>query len=94
MTKREYIVDVAKRAGVPQKVVKTVSDSVFETIIEAFKAGDKVIPYQGFVFSSAWKDPYTMENRLRPGETISVPGKYVPKVKFTKVLKDEINSED
>lgn len=72
MNKSELVAKVAERAGVSAKDAESVVSSLFETVIESAKAGDKV----------AWPGFGTFQTKTRAaregrnpqtGATISIP---------------------
>lgn len=90
MHKAELVEKVAEKSGVTKKVAHQVVDSVFETIAEALKAGEKVqlIGFGSFEVRNraerAGRNPQT-------GEEITIPASKAPAFKAGKALKEIVN---
>lgn len=90
MHKAELVEKVAEKSGVTKKVAHQVVDSVFETIAEALKAGEKVqlIGFGSFEVRNraerAGRNPQT-------GEEITIPAAKAPAFKAGKALKEIVN---
>ena len=91
MKKVDFIKMCAAKANLSQKDMKEVLVAVGEAIVEAMKDEDGVSPFTGMKFSAEYKEPHDGRNPLT-GESIRVPGKYRPKVKFGAYVKNAINA--
>lgn len=91
MTRMEFVKILAEKLGITQKLAKAMLDTTGETIVEHFNDEGGVTPFNGFKFSSDYKEAYTGRNPST-GEPVIVNAKYRPKVKFGKYVKDAINN--
>ena len=87
MTKQEFIKQFAEKANISQKLARDYSTAMFDLIFETMKSGDDVSPVQGMKFHTAHQNERTGRNPST-GETIVIGAREVPKVKFSKNLKD------
>ncbi|WP_036557779.1 integration host factor subunit beta [Actibacterium ureilyticum] len=75
-----------------QRDVERIVNTIFEEIIEAMSAGDRV-ELRGFgAFSVKKRDARTGRNP-RTGESVAVEEKYVPFFKTGKLLRDRLNGK-
>lgn len=81
MKKNDFIKLFAEKANITQKDAREISASYWDAIFEAMRDEEGVCPIQGVKFMTVHKDARTARNPLT-GETIAVPEKDVPKVKF------------
>ena len=90
MKKNEFIAECAEKSGLTKKDTKEVLDIFFKVIVEHMKDEDGVSPYAGVKFYTVYRDG--REGRL-PGsdEKINIPGRYLPKAKFGKSVKEVVN---
>ena len=92
MTKAELVEEVSRVSDLTKKHSEVIVDTVFESIIDALKRGDK-IELRGFgSFRLRKREPRKGRNP-KTGDKVDVPPKRVPYFKPGKELKDLINRE-
>ena len=91
MKRIDFIREFAKEAGLTQKDAKEISEVMFDVIVKNMKDEDGVSPVAGVKFVAVHKDARTARNPMT-GETIAVPEKYSPKVKFGTSIKEAVNA--
>jgi integration host factor subunit beta len=92
MTKAELVEEVSRVSDLTKKHSEVIVDTVFESIIEALKRGEK-IELRGFgSFRLRKREPRKGRNP-KTGDRVDVPPKRVPYFKPGKELKDLINRE-
>ena len=92
MTKAELVEEVSRVSDLTKKHSEVIVDTVFESIIEALKRGEK-IELRGFgSFRLRKREPRKGRNP-KTGDKVDVPPKRVPYFKPGKELKDLINKE-
>lgn len=90
MTKAELIEMVARRIDLTKKETEVIVNTVFGSITEALKAGDKV-ELRGFgTFKVRDREPREGRNP-KSGETVYIPGKRVPFFKAGKELRELVD---
>ena len=90
MKKAELVEAVATKTGVSKAEVTRVMDSIFETIKESLKGGNKV-PVAGFgTFDVSKRNGRTGRNP-RTGETIKIAARNAVTFKAGSALKDAVN---
>ena len=90
MKKNEFIAECAQKSGLTKKDTREVLDIFFSVIVDHMKDEDGISPYTVIKFHANYKEAY--EGHMPgSGEKIMVPGMYMPKVKFSKKLRDTIN---
>lgn len=90
MKKAELVEAVATKTGATKAEVTRVMDSIFETITEALKGGEKV-PVAGFgTFAVSKRNGRTGRNP-RTGETITIAARNAVTFKAGSALKDAVN---
>ena len=90
MKKAELVEAVATKTGVSKAEVTRVMDSIFETIKESLKGGNKV-PVAGFgTFGVSKRNGRTGRNP-RTGETIKIAARNAVTFKAGSALKDAVN---
>ena len=90
MVKQELVEKLATELDVPKAKAERALDSMFETIIEAMKKGDKV-NISGFgIFTAKHKEARTARNP-KTGESVQVPAKTAAKFRPAKNLKEVLN---
>ena len=90
MTKAELIESVASKVDLPRAVAERTVNTVFDDIVEALKAGEKV-NISGFgTFSVSARKARTGRNP-KTGETIEIAASRAAKFKAGKTLKDSLN---
>lgn len=91
MTKKELIKKIAEEQVISQKQASAIVDSVFDSIVEAVAAGEKV-NISGFgIFESKTRAARTGRNP-RTKETVEIPASTVPSFKAGKAFKEKVNS--
>ena len=91
MTKADLIEEVS-RAGVPtRKVCETVVETIFSSIVESLRAGDK-IEIRGFGSFRVRQREARMGRNPKTGAPVAVPARKVPYFKPSKELRDGINN--
>lgn len=92
MTKAELVEEVSRVSDLTKKRSEVIVDTVFESIIDALKRGEK-IELRGFgSFRLRKREPRKGRNP-KTGDKVDVPPKRVPYFKPGKDLKDLINRE-
>lgn len=89
MNKTELVAKVAERANLTKKDAARAVDAVFDSIMEALKAGDKVQIVGFGNFEVRDRKPRKGRNP-QTGEEIEIPGGKVPVFKPGKGLKEAI----
>lgn len=88
MNKTEFIKEFAANAGMTQKDAKEVTIIMFNTLFDVMKRDPEgVSPVQGVKFTTVHKEARDCRNP-RTGETVKVPAKDMPKVKFGDKVKE------
>jgi len=90
MKKTEFIKLIAEKTGMSQKDSKEVLEIIGAEIVKHMKDEDGVTPFAGMKFTSAYADKRQGRNP-QTGETIVIPGRFQPKVKFGTPVKDALN---
>jgi integration host factor subunit beta len=92
MTKADLVEEVARVSELTKKHSEVIVNTVFQAIIEALKADEK-IELRGFgSFRIRHRRP-RMGRNPKTGDRVSVPAKMIPYFKPGKDLKDLINSQ-
>ena len=91
MKKPELIDAIASKTGNEKKVVATVVDSVFDTLVETIKTGEVVDIYGFGKFESVYKEAHEGKNP-KTGEITVVNAKYNPKLRYSSAVKKALNS--
>ena len=92
MTKAELVEEVSRVSDLTKKHSEVIVDTVFESIIDALKRGEK-IELRGFgSFRLRKREPRKGRNP-KTGDKVDVPPKSVPYFKPGKELKDLINKD-
>jgi len=90
MTKADLVEEVVRMTELPRKESETVVETIFESIIQALQAGDK-IEIRGFgSFRTRQRRGRTGRNP-KTGAKVEVPPKRIPFFKPSKELKDFVN---
>ena len=89
MLRNEFYKAVAAETGMTIKDTKVVFESAEKVIVDDLKAGNDVHVFDGVTFTKKYKEAGVARNP-RTGESVAVPAKYVPKVKFGKKFKDGV----
>lgn len=91
MTKADLIEEVAKIADITRKDSEVVVETIFDGIVHALRAGDK-IEIRGFgSFRTRQRKPRVGRNP-KTGDKVEVPAKKIPFFKPSKELKDVVNN--
>jgi integration host factor subunit beta len=91
MTKAELVEEVTRVTELPRKESEAVVETIFESIIAALQADDK-IEIRGFgSFRTRERRGRTGRNP-KTGEKVEVPAKKIPFFKPSKELKDYVNN--
>lgn len=90
MKKKDFIKKCAEQSGITQQKFKDILDAMGEAIVEGMRDEDGISPWKGIKFVSVYRNERTTRNPST-GEPITVPAQYVPKVKFSKVVKEAVN---
>ena len=91
MKKPELIDAIASKTGNEKKVVASIVDNVFETIVETMKNGEVVDIYGFGKFESVYKEAHMGKNPMT-GEEKMVEAKNNPKLRYSSAVKKAINS--
>src|SRR5689334_23292108 len=90
MTKADLIEQIAGVAEITRRDSEVVVETIFESIVRALRAGDK-IEIRGFgSFKTRQRKPRIGRNP-KTGERVEVPAKKIPFFKPSKELKDVVN---
>ncbi|UWQ95197.1 integration host factor subunit beta [Gymnodinialimonas sp. 57CJ19] len=76
-----------------QRDVERIVNSIFEEVIDALAAGDRV-ELRGFGAFSVKKRDARIGRNPRTGESVSVEEKHVPFFKAGKLLRDRLNGHE
>ena len=91
MTKADLVEEVIRATELPRKDSEVIVETVFESIIQALQAGDK-IEIRGFgSFRTRERRGRTGRNP-KTGAKVEVPAKKIPFFKPSKELKDFVNN--
>ena len=89
MTRTEFYKEYAKTAGIKQKDAKNIIESIGEIIIAHMSDENGVTPFDGITLKRSWSAPRVGRNP-QTGESVNINGKWQPKAKFGKAVKDAI----
>lgn len=90
MKKAELIEAIASKTGESTKVVESVVNSVFDTIVDTMKNGEVVDIYGFGKFEAVFKEAHMGKNP-KTGEEKMVEAKYNPKLRYSSAVKKTIN---
>lgn len=91
MTKADLVDEVTALGDLTRRDADVVVETIFQSMIEALQADDK-IEIRGFgSFRSRQRKPRTGRNP-KTGERVDVPAKRVPYFKPSKELRDQVNA--
>jgi integration host factor subunit beta len=90
MTKADLVEEVAKVTELTRKDSEVIVDTLFESVIKALRAGDK-LEVRGFGSFRVRQRNARVGRNPKTGEKVEVPAKRVPYFKPSKELKDLIN---
>jgi integration host factor subunit beta len=91
MTKADLVDEVAKVTELSRKDAEVIVETLFESIIKALKANDK-LEVRGFGSFRIRERKARQGRNPKTGDKVSVPEKKVPYFKPSKELKDLINT--
>lgn len=91
MTKADLVEEVCKVTELPRKESEAAVETIFESIIEALKGGDK-IEIRGFGSFRTRQRRGRRGRNPKTGAPVEVPPKSIPYFKPSKELKDFVNS--
>ncbi len=92
MTKADLVEEVARVTQLTRKDSEVIVDTLFESVIKALKAGDK-LEVRGFGSFRVRQRNARVGRNPKTGEKVEVPEKRVPYFKPSKELKDLINQK-
>ena len=92
MTKAELVEEVARSTELTKKHAEIIVNTVFESIVESLKAGEK-IELRGFGSFRIRRRGSRVGRNPKTGDKVDVPPKKVPYFKPGKELKELINRE-
>jgi integration host factor subunit beta len=92
MTKAELVDEVADKTGLPKKQAEVVVATVFESIVESLKSGEK-IELRGFGSFRIRERDSRIGRNPKTGERVKVPAKRVAYFKPGKDLREQLNSD-
>ena len=92
MTKAELVEEVSGKTGLPKKQAEIVVNTVFESIVETLKTGEK-IELRGFGSFLIRQRDSRMGRNPKTGEKVDVPAKRIPYFKPGKELRELLNQE-
>ena len=92
MTKAELVEEVSEKTGLPKKQAEIVVNTVFESIVETLKTGEK-IELRGFGSFRIRQRNARQGRNPKTGDTVSVPAKRIPYFKPGKELRELLNQE-
>jgi len=93
MTKADLVEEVARVTELTRKDSEVIVDTLFESVIKALKAGDK-LEVRGFGSFRVRQRNARVGRNPKTGEKVEVPAKRVPYFKPSKELKDLINQNN
>ena len=92
MTKADLVEEVSRVTQLTRKDSEVIVDTLFESVIKALKAGDK-LEVRGFGSFRVRQRNARVGRNPKTGEKVEVPAKRVPYFKPSKELKDLINQK-
>lgn len=91
MTKADLVEEVSRALETTRKDAETVVDTIFDSVVKALRASDKV-EIRGFGSFRTRQRRGRMGRNPKTGEKVEVPPKRIPFFKPSKELKDLINA--
>ena len=88
----ELVEEVSEKTGLPKKQAEIVVNTVFESIVETLKTGEK-IELRGFGSFRIRQRDSRMGRNPKTGEKVDVPAKRIPYFKPGKELRELLNQE-
>ena len=93
MTKAQLVEEVARNTRLTKKHAEVIVNTVFESIVDSLKDGDK-IELRGFGSFRIRERGSRVGRNPKTGDKVSVPSKKVPYFKPGKQLKELLNNDD
>ena len=90
MTKSEFIKEYAKRNNITQKLSKEYIETLQDILFEHINDEDGIKIVDGLTLMRSYRDGRHGRNP-KTGETIEIEGKYIPRAKFGKLMKEAVN---
>ena len=90
MKKVELVREFSQRGDITTKKSRELLSVLQDILFDHIEDEDGIKIFDAVTFKTAYKNPRKARNP-RTGESIEVPGKYVPKVVFGKQLKEYVN---
>jgi integration host factor subunit beta len=90
MTKADLVEEVSRVTELTRKDSEVIVDTLFESVIKALKAGDK-LEVRGFGSFRVRQRNARVGRNPKTGDKVEVPAKRVPYFKPSKEMKDLIN---
>lgn len=91
MKKQDLIDVVASKTGENKKIVDTIINATFDTIVESLKQKEDVDIYGFGKFKAILKEEHKAKNP-KTGEYVTVPSKYKAKMTYSSSVQNIINS--
>ncbi|HEX4999542.1 MAG TPA: HU family DNA-binding protein [Terriglobia bacterium] len=92
MTKADLVEEVSRVTELTRKDSEVIVDTLFESVIKALRAGDK-LEVRGFGSFRVRQRNARIGRNPKTGDKVEVPAKRVPYFKPSKEMKDLINSD-
>jgi len=89
MTRTEFYKEYAKVANINQKEARRIIEEIGDIVVSHMSDEDGVTPFDGITLKRSWAAPRVGRNP-QTGETVNISGKWQPKAKFGKAVKDAI----
>jgi integration host factor subunit beta len=93
MTKAELVEEVAGKTGLPKKQAEIIVNTVFESIVDSLKSGEK-IELRGFGSFRIRRRDSRIGRNPKTGEKVRVPSKRIPYFKPGKELRELLNDAE
>jgi integration host factor subunit beta len=93
MTKAELVDEVARKTALPKKQAEIIVNTVFESIVDSLKSGEK-IELRGFGSFRIRKRDSRVGRNPKTGERVDVPSKRIPYFKPGKELREMLNHSE
>lgn len=90
MNKVELVKAVATKTGFTQKDIKAVMDAM-QDVVHATMKTEEVKIMDGITLEAVYKEAHEGRNP-KTGETVKVPGKYAPRAKFGRAVREALNA--
>ncbi|MCY3590296.1 MAG: integration host factor subunit beta [Acidobacteriota bacterium] len=93
MTKAQLVEEVARSANLTKKDAEVIVSTVFESIVDSLKDGDK-IELRGFGSFRIRERGSRIGRNPKTGARVDVPSKKIPYFKPGKELRERLNSDE